>query len=70
MKKARMKSKAMLAYSKNVLNKMSFDVILFKKELTKACKNLLAEEVDELMKWVQENFGAQYVLQPIPVKSK
>ncbi|MGB0882277.1 MAG: hypothetical protein ACPGSO_04945, partial [Vicingaceae bacterium] len=70
MKKARAKSKAMLAYSKNVLNKMSFDVILFKKELTKACQNLLAEEVDELMKWVQENFGAQYVLKPIPVKSK
>jgi len=68
MKKAREKSKKMLAYSQNVLNKMSFDVLLFKKELTKACKNLLAEEVDELMKWVLENFGAQYVLQPIPVK--
>ena len=67
MKKAKEKSKKMLAYSKNVLNKMSFDVLLFKKELTKACNNLLAEEVDELMKWVLENFGAQYVLKPIPV---
>jgi hypothetical protein len=67
MKKAKEKSKKMLAYSQNVLNKMSFDVLLFKKELTKACKNLLAEEVDELMKWVLENFGAQYVLKPIPV---
>lgn len=70
MKKAKEKSKKMLAYSKNVLNKMSFDVLLFKKELTKACKNLLAEEVDELMKWVMENFGPQYVLKPIPVKTK
>jgi len=34
MKKVRQKSKEMLAYSKNVLNKMSFDVPLFKKELT------------------------------------
>ncbi|MEJ6736989.1 MAG: hypothetical protein QNK84_08120 [Flavobacteriales bacterium] len=68
MKKIRQKSKEMLVYSKNVLNKMSFDVFLFKKELTKACKNLSTEEVDELMKWVLENFGAQYVLQPILVK--
>lgn len=68
MKKVRQKSKEMLAYSKNVLNKMSFDVPLFKKELTQACKKLLTEEVDELMKWVLENFGAQYVQQPIPVK--
>jgi len=68
MKKAKEKSKKMLAYSQNVLNKMSFDVLLFKKELTKACKNLLAEEVDELMIWVLENFGAQYVPKPIPVR--
>ena len=68
MKKIRQKSKEMLVYSKNVLNKMSFDVFLIKKELTKACKNLSPEEVDELMKWVLENFGAQYVLQPILVK--
>ncbi len=70
MKKAKEKSKEMLAYNKNVLNKMSFDVLLFKKELTKACKNLLAEEVDELMKGGKENFGQQYVLKQIPVKNK
>ncbi|MBL4594692.1 MAG: hypothetical protein JKX68_12885 [Flavobacteriales bacterium] len=68
MKKAKEKSRKMLAYSKNVLSKMSFDVMLFKKELTKACKNLLEEEIDELMSWVMEKFGPQYVLQPIPVK--
>jgi len=66
--KAKENSKKMLVYSQNVLNKMSFDVLLFKKELTKACKNLLAEEVDELMIWVLENFGTQYVLKPIPVR--
>ena len=70
MKKAKEKSKKMLAYSKNVLNKMSFDVLLFNKELTKACKNLLSEEVDELMLWVMENFGKQYILKPIPINTK
>ena len=68
MKKTKEKSKKMLAYSKKILHKMSFDARLFKKELTKACNNLLDEEVDDLMRWVVENFGTQYVLRPIPVK--
>ena len=68
MKKAKEKSRKMLAYSKNVLSKMSFDVMLFKKELTKACQNLLEDEIEELMSWVMEKFGPQYVLQPIPVR--
>ena len=57
----------MLAYSKNVLSKMSFDVSLFKKELSKACQHLLEEEVEELKKWVNEQFGPQYALIPIKV---
>ena len=68
MKKAKEKSRKMLAYSKNVLNKMSFDVTLFKKELSKAYQNLLEEEIEELMNWVMEKFGPKYVLQPIRVK--
>jgi len=68
MKKAKEKSRKMLAYSKNVLNKMSFDIVLFKKELSKAYQNLLEDEIEELMNWVMEKFGPQYVLQPIPVK--
>jgi hypothetical protein len=68
MKKGKEKSKKMLAYSKNVLNKMSFDIALFKKELSKAYQNLLEEEIEELMNWVMEKFGPQYVLQPIPIK--
>ena len=70
MKKAKEKSKKMLAYSKNVLSKMSFDIMLFKKELSKACQNLLEEEIEELMNWVMEKFGPQYVLIPIPVSNK
>lgn len=65
----KIKSKKMLEYSKKVLKKVSFDVSLFKKELSKAYQNLLEEEIEELMNWVAKNFGAQYVLQPIYVKN-
>lgn len=58
----------MLAYSKNVLSKMTFDVILFKKELFKAYQNLLKEEVDELRSWVFETFGPQYGLKPLLIE--
>lgn len=58
----------MLEYSKNVLSKVSFDISLFKKELAKACQNLLQEEVEELMYWVKSTFGPQYCLKPIYVK--
>jgi len=61
-------SKNMLEYSKNVLNKVSFDINLFKKELAKAYKVLVEEEIEELRLWVKMNFGEQYTLQPIRVK--
>jgi succinate dehydrogenase flavin-adding protein (antitoxin of CptAB toxin-antitoxin module) len=62
------KSRRMLEYSKRVLSKVSFDINLFKKELSKAYQNLLEEEIEELIRWVTNNFGTQYVLQPIYVK--
>ncbi len=68
MKKAKEKSIKLLAYNKNVLSKMSFDILLFKKELSKAYQHLLEDEVQELKNWVLENFGSQYVLQPILIK--
>ena len=58
----------MLAYSKKVLSKMTFDILLFKKELFKAYQNLLKEEVDELRNWVNETFGPQYVLKPVLIE--
>ena len=63
------KSKKMLEYSKSVLKKVSFDIALFKKELAKAYQNLLAEDVEELISWVTNTFGPQYVLQPIYIKN-
>jgi hypothetical protein len=39
-------------YTKSVLERVSFDPILFKKELKKAVKNLLPYEIEQLKKWL------------------
>ena len=44
--------RAMFEYTKTVLQKVSFDVQLFKKELEKAVKRLLPHELDELKIWL------------------
>ena len=46
-------SNSMLEYSKMVLKKVSFDTLLFCKELKKALKTLLPEEVEELKVWLE-----------------
>ncbi|HAC24747.1 MAG: hypothetical protein ACK5V5_03530 [Cyclobacteriaceae bacterium] len=50
----------MLNYVKTVLTRVSFDAWLFEKELRKAIKALIAEEVQELRSWCYANFGGQY----------
>ncbi len=40
-------------YTKSVLERVSFDPILFCKELRKAIKNLLPYELEQLRKWLQ-----------------
>ncbi|MFZ6013591.1 MAG: hypothetical protein ACOYXT_24850 [Bacteroidota bacterium] len=50
----------MLNYAKTVLSKVSFDALLFEKELRKAIKNLIAEEVNELKQWCYTRFGNQH----------
>jgi hypothetical protein len=67
--KSKGKSRKMLEYSKKVLKKVSFDIKLFKKELSKAYENLLEEEIEELRQWVIKNFGPQYCLQPIVIEN-
>ncbi|WP_224490698.1 hypothetical protein [Robertkochia flava] len=44
--------RAMFEYTKTVLEKVSFDVQLFRKELEKAVKRLLPHELDELRIWL------------------
>ena len=50
----------MLNYVKTVLTRVSFDARLFEKELRKAIKVLIAEEVQELRNWCYTNYGGQY----------
>ena len=53
----------MLEYVKTILKKVSFDRQLFEKELVKAIKSLLAEEINKLKEWCYRKFGKSY--QPI-----
>ena len=50
----------MLSYGKKILSRVSFDARLFEKELRKAIKVLIAEELEELKNWCYANYGLQY----------
>ena len=50
----------MLEYFKTILSKVSFDKRLFEKELKKAIKALVDQEVNLLREWCYQNFGQQY----------
>lgn len=50
----------MLEYFKTILSKVSFDKRLFEKELRKAIKSLVAQEVNLLRVWCYQKFGQQY----------
>lgn len=50
----------MLNYVKTVLTKVSFDAQLFEKELRKAIKVLLADELNDLKNWCYTRFGNQH----------
>lgn len=49
-----------LDYVKVILEKVSFDAKLFEKELRKAIKTLLTEEIRELRAWCSKQFGKMY----------
>lgn len=50
----------MLNYVKTVLTKVSFDARLFEKELRKAIKMLIAEEISDLRNWCYNRFGKEH----------
>lgn len=52
----------MLEFKKRVLTGVSFDPALFEKELMKALKWLMPNEVDELKSWCYKAFGNRYHL--------
>jgi hypothetical protein len=47
----------MLDYFKTVLAKVSFDQLLFEKELRKALKSLVPEEINALREWCYKRFA-------------
>lgn len=47
-------ARAMLEYTKEVLQKVSFDVSLFTKEVKKAVSMLLPYEIDQLKEFIEE----------------
>ncbi|RIV42205.1 hypothetical protein FQ017_18990 [Flagellimonas pelagia] len=56
--------RAMLDYTKTILQKVSFDVRLFSKELKKAISRLLPSEIEELKIWLQFYIVDKPELQP------
>jgi hypothetical protein len=50
----------MLNYVKTVLTRVSFDARLFEKELRKAIKLLVKEEIKDLRNWCYANFGREH----------
>lgn len=61
---------SMLEYSKFILQKVSFDEILFKKELEKALKILMPEEIKQLIHWAKEQFYGSPVYCYIPIQNQ
>ncbi len=54
------KTSNMLKYVKTILTRVSFDALLFEKELRKAIKLLVTEEIEELKIWCYENFKVEH----------
>ncbi len=50
----------MLNYFKTILSRVSFDARIFEKELRKAIKSLIADELTELRSWCYTNFGGEH----------
>jgi hypothetical protein len=45
-------ARAMFEYTKTILDKVSFDAVLFCKEVKKALERLLPHEIEELKIWI------------------
>ena len=50
----------MLEYFKTILSKVSFDGKLFEKELKKAIRSLVKDELRDLKQWCYDKFGHIY----------
>ncbi|MCJ8163971.1 hypothetical protein MKJ04_03895 [Pontibacter sp. E15-1] len=52
----------MLEYIKTILLKVSFDKMLFEKELRKAFRVLAADELRQLKQWCYDQFSGVYLV--------
>lgn len=52
----------MLEYFKTILSKVSFSDLLFEKELKKAIKSLVSDEIENLKLWCYEKFGESHLV--------
>ncbi len=50
----------MLAYYKQVIDKVSFSAYLFEKEMRKAVRAILPDDLDELRDWAFEKYESLY----------
>lgn len=57
-------ARAMLEYTKTILQKVSFDAKLFAREVKKAVSRLLPEEIEELKIWLKQFIDDKPELQP------
>lgn len=56
-----------LDYSKQILQKVSFDTLLFTKELNKALQVLSKTDIEVLERWVYETFSLNLTLEAVKV---
>lgn len=57
-------TKIMFDYTKSILERVSFDPVLFCKELEKAVKTLLPYELEQLKEWLMSFIIEKPELQP------
>lgn len=57
-------SRMIYDYTKSVLERVSFDPVLFMKELKKAIRSLLPYEIEKLCKWLDYFISEKPELQP------
>ncbi|GGA76213.1 hypothetical protein GCM10008015_16010 [Flavobacterium palustre] len=57
-------TKIMFDYTKSILERVSFDPVLFCKELEKAIKTLLPYELDQLKEWLMSFIVEKPELKP------
>jgi hypothetical protein len=58
----------MFEYSKMILEKVSFEPRIFKKELRKALRQSTKEEFKQLICWCREKFGKKRDISQVPLR--